>query len=622
MKYIEKILTEIEGHIKANTYKALETNNIEFKDLSSSGSWDQLYISVCSFLNTQGGIVIIGIQEDIKKKQFKFTGYNPNDENKIKEISAKINSIDGSPVDLIDYIQLNAVDIIPFLTGHVCVLYIEKLPLDRKYVFFKEFAYERQLTGDHRISTEKINRQLEIIEELRNATELESVENVTLEDLDIDLLNEYIIKLNADKKVETIKADIQSAISFLIRKKFVRENKPTLLGLLVCGKHIGDLVGGKCELDAYFETGQTLADDKKIYKENIIPLMESGWAFTFSKTSIGVSVHRGGTAVFEYPEAVVRETINNALAHRDYSSDRFSVLRIVNDKCIEIKNPGRFKQNQLLVQEKPLLLRRIIPTPKAQNPNLADVLKVYNRWEGRGIGMATLVNYALNNQIDVPYYRIYNKDELGLFIQKGQVLDIKTASLFASFDKYIAQKNNNQPLSNEELTVLAYFYKSEKLNEQERFTINLTPDNNHFDAIQQLLKSNLITKLAISTLEYQVYQVDKIFYKTDFSNELNLIFGNDYYSLSAEYKEILQVVYQLDMFSNLTVLNANVVGNSIYFRENSSYNIDTKKFDSFKRSTRGRINNLEKQGFLQRKVPGKSNYQINSAKKKSNLFES
>ena len=622
MKYIEKILTEIEGHIKANTYKALETNNIEFKDLSSSGSWDQLYISVCSFLNTQGGIVIIGIQEDIKKKQFKFTGYNPNDENKIKEISAKINSIDGSPVDLIDYIQLNAVDIIPFLTGHVCVLYIEKLPLDRKYVFFKEFAYERQLTGDHRISTEKINRQLEIIEELRNATELETVENVTLEDLDIDLLNEYIIKLNADKKVETIKADIQSAISFLIRKKFVRENKPTLLGLLVCGKHIGDLVGGKCELDAYFETGQTLADDKKIYKENIIPLMESGWAFTFSKTSIGVSVHRGGTAVFEYPEAVIRETINNALAHRDYSSDRFSVLRIVNDKCIEIKNPGRFKQNQLLVQEKPLLLRRIIPTPKAQNPNLADVLKVYNRWEGRGIGMATLVNYALNNQIDVPYYRIYNKDELGLFIQKGQVLDIKTASLFASFDKYIAQKNNNQPLSNEELTVLAYFYKSEKLNEQERFTINLTPDNNHFDAIQQLLKSNLITKLAISTLEYQVYQVDKIFYKTDFSNELNLIFGNDYYSLSAEYKEILQVVYQLDMFSNLTVLNANVVGNSIYFRENSSYNIDTKKFDSFKRSTRGRINNLEKQGFLQRKVPGKSNYQINSAKKKSNLFES
>ena len=158
---------------------------------------------------------------------------------------------------------------------------------------------------------------------------MEFVPNATVEDLDIDKLNDYIIRLNSVVKVEAFKSDLQSALPFLNRKKFIRDGSPTLLGMLVCGKHIFDHVGGKCELDSYYETGSSLANDNKNYKDNIIPLMESGWNFTFSKIGTGISVQQGGTVIYEYPEDVIRETINNALAHRDYKSDRFSILRVL-----------------------------------------------------------------------------------------------------------------------------------------------------------------------------------------------------------------------------------------------------------------------------------------------------
>jgi len=87
--------------------------------------------------------------------------------------------------------------------------------------------------------------------------------------------------------------------------------------------------------------------------------------------------------------------VNNALAHRDYSLDRQVILAIKPGKHIAIRNPGTFRKRLLIeAPADPIPMLRILPEAKPRNPKLADVLRVYRKWEGRGIGMATLVSAA------------------------------------------------------------------------------------------------------------------------------------------------------------------------------------------------------------------------------------
>ena len=87
MKKTDEILNKLEDCLSNNKYESIETEKIELKDLSGGEDWKQLYRSICAFLNTDDGIVVIGIKE--KDKSYKLTGYDENNENKLKLIPKK-----------------------------------------------------------------------------------------------------------------------------------------------------------------------------------------------------------------------------------------------------------------------------------------------------------------------------------------------------------------------------------------------------------------------------------------------------------------------------------------------------------------------------------------------------
>jgi predicted HTH transcriptional regulator len=614
MRSIEKKLSEIEKIIVNNLeYDGLENNRLELKDLSGGGDWKELYKTVCAFLNSGGGVVIIGVKEDGKTKKLKFTGYNQNNEAKIKDLARQFTGKNNKALDLSQYVSPGSMEIHPLLKGQVCVLYIEKLPEEEKFVYYNGNAYERQLSGGHIIAADKIKKQAELREELLSSKETETIDDSTIDDLDIDKLNDFIIRLNAEKKIESLKADIQSAAQFLKWKRMLRDGKPTVLGMLVCGKRnpLEYYLRERCELDAYFENGKTgvIADDRKIYKENIIDLMEAAWAFVFSKTDTGLSVSGGGSAVFEYPEEIIRETINNALAHRDYTVNRFSTIIVRNNENIEIRNPGSFRQEQLFQSDRPVKIRRIIPFPKPRNPNLADILKIYRKWEGRGIGMSSLVNCALNNEIDVPYYVVHNQYEVSLCVQKGRILDDRCEMWLNSFSGYISGKTEGIPLTEAQKTVLAYFYKSEILNAGEKYTINFSMSNNHFNIINELELYGLIHKLPADNLDIQLYGVDETLKKDNYNNVLSGIFGKSFYSLDADSIAVLNAIYQYNTYSVVTEVSARLAANYLFFYKTPR--IGTS-FDNYTRKIRRLVNRLERDSFLKRKTGGKTGYTINS----------
>lgn len=621
MKTADKILSQIEDCIRQNTYEKIETDKTELKDLSG-GISSELYKSACAFLNAEGGIIIIGIHEDDKQKQYIFKGYNPDIENALKELPKQFTDQQRQSLDL--SLSFPNYEVRDFLDGRVCIVYIEKLDEEKKYVFYKGDAYKRKITGDHKLSTTEIDAQNELKEEIRNAREIKTVDSSTLEDLDVNKLNDYIVRLNRDVQVESLKADVVSALSFLTRKSFVRDNTPTLLGMLVCGKNIEDVLGGRCQVDGFVDSPVRIAENKQILKDNILPLMERSVGFIYKNIQVGVSHNKGGTSVPEYPDKLIRETINNALAHRDYTIDKFVNIIIKPNESIEIRNPGSFRQEQRLLFNDPdqsIRARRIIPIAKARNPRLADILKTFDRWEGRGIGMASLTNASLDNQIGVPYYIFHSDHDISLFIPKGKTLDDKMEQWLNSFSGYLINKLNGQELSLQEKMVLCYFYQSELLNRLERYTILLTTDNNHFAVIDGLESKGLIFRHSKSPDIFPVYFVDRTLVQIDFTNQLREQFGKDYDELKNDYKEVLQAIFQHNNYSIQKVVSAKATGNFLYLRRNPVV-IDIRDYDNFRRRVRNIFNQLEKRGFIIRQDGKKPEYILNSAyDRKPSLFD-
>jgi len=611
MRAIEKILTQIEACIKQNKYEVIETDKVELKDFSGGVS-AELYRSACAFLNAEGGMIIIGVYESPKDRRYAFKGYNPQIENALKELPKQFRNQQNQSVDLA--LSFPSFEMIDFMDGKICVVYVEKLDDEQKYVFYKDEAYKRKITGDHKLTPAEIEAQNELKAELENVRELKTVENATLEALDVDKLNDYIVRLNRDVRVETLKADIDSSRSFLSRKAFIRADMPTLLGMLVCAKNIEDYIGARCQVDGFVDSSIQIAENKQVHKDNILALMERSVGFVYKNIQVGVSHINSGTPTPEYPEKLIRETVNNALAHRDYSIDKFVNIIIKPNESIEIRNPGNFRQEQKLVFDDPaqkIRIRRIIPIAKARNPRLADILKTFDRWEGRGIGMASLVNACLDNQIGVPYYIFHSENDISLFIPKGKSLDDKMENWLESFSGYLQKKSGDNGLSEHEKVVLCYFYQSELLNRLERYTILLTPDNNHFEVIAGLENKGVIFRHPDSPTLYPVYSVDRVLTQTDFTEPLRKMFGTDYDDLNSDYKDVLQVIYQHNQYIAQQTISANRAGKFLYLKKNAR--IVIQDFDDFKRRVRNIFNRLEKKGFIVRKDGTKPEFVLNES---------
>lgn len=621
MKKVDKILQKLEDCIQNGIYQPIEKENFELKNQPSNQK-DKEYTSIketiCAFLNTNDGFLIVGIKEDTHNKKYIFKGGYKNEfEESIKLLQTEtVQDINNKSIDISDNIRFEIKD---FLDKFVLIIHVEKLPDDKKYVFLNQKAYQRILTGDHEIDKNKIAAHEEYKQEMQYAKELHPVIEAELNNISIDKLNEYIFQINKEIKIETTKIDIEHAKSFLLRKSFITKNdEPTILGMLVCGEHPEDYLGNRCQVDCFVNSPIKIAQNKKVFKDNILPLLENSFLFIYRNIQISISLENSGTGVPEYPEDLIRECINNSLAHRDYTVNRFINIDIFPQKSIEIRNPGSFKKS-LLIEEinSDIVLRRIIPNQKSVNPKLADVLKIFNKYEGKGIGMATLVNECLNDKIDLPFYKFKDENDITLVIRSGKLLDDEIENLLETFSGWIDEQTQGEQLTKAQKHIIAYLYKSEKENENYHYTILLTPDNNHFDAIKSLEKANLIVKHEKSIAIQPIFVLNRTLMKTNFTENLIQLFGANYTQLGNDYKECLKIIYKISTYSKIKLITASKVGNILYIQQNQKI-IDIRKFDNFKRKIRMIFNQLEKNGFI---VKENKTYIINKKFNTKNLLE-
>ena len=591
-QFIEENITKIVRSLQSQVFIDVERGKIELKDLSTGNDWKSLKETICAFLNTEGGVVFCGIRE--KDKSYKLTGFNRKNESNIIDLQNKTFQDDLLTYpDLSDRIYFDYRDV---LEREIMVIAVYPLSDDIKYLSFDGEYYERKLTQDRIIPRSKIQQQKEYKAELEYAKELTLIKDAELSDLSLDKINKYINLLNLEIRNETLKPTLNKAKEFLSKQHFIKDNCITTLGMLVCGKDPFHFLEERAEVDCYYDTSSDIGKDKKIFRNDIINLMEETFRYIWGHIKINRTISEGGKSEPEYPEKMIRETINNALAHRDYTIKGFITVTVEPNQYIEIKNPGSFKEKmKLLNTETEIEIRRLIPgIPESKNPKLASVLKVFDKIESQGRGMASLVNAALENLVDLPYYEL-KKDSISLKILTGKLVDEAVESWLNGFKNFILFKLKTE-LSYEHKSVLAYFYKSEMLNKRRLFTIHLSESNNHHYVLEDLKNAGLIFEHPASTEETPVYVLDRVLMKTNFSEELLQLIGNDYIHYSTEAKEILNITFLYTKY-NKQALKASEITPDVY-RKLHGKEIQAKTYESLGRKVRALCNDLSKKNLL------------------------
>ncbi len=587
---IRETLQSIEASIISHQFRDKENSKIELKSLSNSGEWKSFHETVCAFLNTDGGYIICGIKEKNDKSGYVFTPFDRNNEGKLIALHSAVFQDDyGLCPNLTDNISFEYIE---FMTGSVAVVKIIPLRSDLKYLRFNNKYYERKLTADVEIVVPRINQQKEYKAELEYAKEISIVQDASLKDLSLDKINGYISLINSGKRTETLKAGLKQAKSFLERKHFVKDDAVTTLGMLVCGDDPFHFLEYRCEVDCYYDRSNNVSGDKQYFKDDVLSLMDDAFRFVWGHIKMGRTYEGGGKSVPEYSEELVREIVNNALAHRDYAINKFITINIEPSRYIEIKNPGSFKERIKITDNRTdVPVWRLIPgIPESKNPKLADVLKVFEKIESQGRGMSALVNAALDNKIDIPYYDLKDSQHVSLVVQSGKLVDEAIEYWIKGFNNYIYRRLRTA-LTDEHIQVLAYFRKSELLNRQRKYTILLSESNNHFNVIVQMKDAGLIEEhKTASTEDNPVYILNRELMKDNFIDELIVMYGEQVLTWPETSKTVLNIIYRHTIY-NETAIRPVELTPEVYLAENGKF-IDPKKYESLGRKVRKIINDL------------------------------
>lgn len=602
---IDNTIAEIEKSITNGQFKDCESDLIELKDLSSGTQWKSVKENVCAFLNTKGGYIICGIRE--RDKTYSITGFDKNNEANIIELQSNFFKNDKDVlVNLRDNIFFEYKEV-----GNKTLAIISVRPLseDLKFVKFNDIYYERILTQDKVISKKILTQHKEYKTEIEYSKEISVVTNAQLQDLDVDKINQFIIKINTTGKKDTVKKDLEDALDFLNRRYCINENQNiTILGLLLFGKDPSQYLENRSRVDCYFETGNEIGRDKKYLDSDILNLMDDSFQFVWGHIKIGRSYAGGGQSEPEFPEKLIREVVNNALAHRNYTINKFVTIKINPGKSIQIINPGSFKEKMLFTHSQTdVEIRRILPgVPETKNPKLANILKAFDKIESQGIGMATLVSVCLDDLIDVPYYDLSIPDTINLVIPSGKLIDNDTQFWLNSFKRFIDEKLNNKT-TQQHLLVLAYLLKSERLNQKRLYSILLSPSNNHFDVLYDLKQSGLITEFIFSsTSQTPIYLIKKELTLTDFSNKIQEQTNIDLSKYNNEYIKILNIIYRYNHY-NKQAVKPSTITPELYSYLHGTY-IEPTLYESLGRKVRKICSDLFLDGVLV-KTPDKA-YQI------------
>lgn len=376
-----------------------ENQEIEFKE---SFSHHKVCKTLCGFGNTQGGIIIFGVND-----KGKILGIKENSDNLQKEISSSSQCISPSPLISIETHIIDKKKII---------LAIIQRAIDGSYFTFEGAIYAR--VGS---TTKKLEGQnhLDFLRDKQILSFDESIEPLAkIEDLDKSKIENYL-KERGQKNYFTE----HSIEEFLISKKLATKNGKLKIknsALLNFSKNIFEF-HEQVEIKLVRFKGIEPVDiiDSQLIKETLPESIENSLKFVKKNISKKIKIKTSKSEeVYEYPLEVIREAIVNAIAHRNYFS-KDAIQIYIFDNRMEITSPGTLPLG---------LTKDLFGTISVQrNPSSYRILRDLSYVEGLGTGVPRMKNKMRKAGLMDPEFIISESFfKIILFNKKGNKKVINT----------------------------------------------------------------------------------------------------------------------------------------------------------------------------------------------------
>lgn len=438
---------ELQDYLKTNY--PLENEKCEWKEFKSlknavAGDISKDIISyVSAIANMQGGHLIVGIQDttlNITGIQ-DFAGYT------IENIRYRIN---GAVTNL----NIEGFSVEEFITSDtnkiVWVFHIPKHQF-RLPVYAHKKTWQRiddNLVEMTKARLDAILTQVQANEDWSKVI----IPEATIEDLDQEAIQKARIEFKKRNPKYVDNVDHWNDVDFLNKSKLTIKGKITRTALILLGKE---------ESEHYLNSSvkirwnlKTLDNQDKDFEIFSIPLLLSIDEVFKKIRNLKYRYLRDGTLfpdeVLRYEPYTIRESLNNAIAHQDYSKGaRINVVEFEDDHLV-FSNYGSFLPKS--VED---VVLSDTPEEVYRNPFLVEAMKNLDMIETQGGGIRKIFNFQKQRFFPLPDYN-FDDNKVKVTIT-GKVLDENFARILI--------KNSNLGL--DEIILLDKVQKHKEITEIE-----------------------------------------------------------------------------------------------------------------------------------------------------------
>jgi ATP-dependent DNA helicase RecG len=423
--------------------KKIETQNREFKS-----NWRDEYLkAICAFANSDGGTLFVGLDDNDNAVGIKHL------RKMLEDIPNKIRNRVGITPS-VEVEKRGDKDIIKITVEQQSV----PISYDGRY-------YIRSGSNNFELKESELT---DFLLKKRGKSWDEIVEyGADFDDINQDTVEEF--KRHARDRVPSI--SIEKDYKMILKKLGLVEGKDIKrAAVLLFGKN-----SQKFHLNAYLKIGKFLSDTdiltSDLVKGNLFEQLENTLEilrikYLLSKIKFE-GIHR--REILEYPYKALRESIINALIHRDYQGSSTIQVRVYDDR-ITFLNEGK------LPPEVPVEKLKTEHLSKPRNKLLADVFYKAGFIESWGRGTLEIVNQCLEQELPEPDFI----EEYGVF---------KTV-LYKS--KWNEEKLKKMELNDRQIKVISYLREKEKITNKEYQELNEISRATATRDLQELVEKKIL----------------------------------------------------------------------------------------------------------------------------------